>query len=197
MGGGHSKTNDRDLASGLIAGQDWAIAETWRRFAPMVLMTAERVLGSRSEAEDVTQEVFCRVFQRIKTLRKFDSFRSFVYSFAVRLLRAELRRRKRRHWLTLFGAAPPEMSDPRSADLESRDLLRRFNALLNRLAPRARLVFVFRWMDRMTVEEIAQVMELSTSTVKRAIAHASGRLSDWVRADPELAALVEGKTWGG
>ncbi len=197
VGGARSKANDRELAAGLLAGQEWAISETWRRFAPMVLMTAERILGSRTEAEDVAQEVFCRVFQRIRTLRKFDSFRSFVYSFAVRLLRAELRRRKRRRWLTLFGAAPPEMMDPRSADLESRDLLRRFNGLLERLAPRDRVVFVLRWMEKMTVEEISQVMGLSTSTVKRAMAHASNRLSGWVEADPEMAAVAEGKTWGG
>ena len=196
VGGASSKANDRDLAAGLIAGQEWAIAETWRRFAPMVLVTGERVLGSRSEAEDLAQEVFCRVFQRVKTLRKFDSFRSFVYSFAVRLLRAELRRRKRRRWLTLFGAAPPELMDPRAADVESRDLLRRFDGLLDRLAPRDRLVFVLRWMDKMTVEEIGQVMGLSTSTVKRAMAHASLRLSGWVDADPELAAVAQGKTWG-
>ena len=84
---------DRDLVVGLVAGEAWAMAETWNRFAPMVLMTARRSLGSRAEAEDVAQEVFLRVFRKAKTLRDPDSLRSFIYSFAVRVLKAELRRR--------------------------------------------------------------------------------------------------------
>jgi RNA polymerase sigma-70 factor (ECF subfamily) len=193
---GPVNASDRDLAAGLVAGEDWAVSETWRRFAPMVLMTAERVLGSRTDAEDLAQEVFWLLFRRAKTLRQFESFRSFVYSFVVRLLGSELRRRKRRRWLSFFGPAPPEMPDHRSADVESRELLRRFSALLDRLAPRDRLVFVLRSMDKMTIEEIAETMNLSSSTVKRAMAHASGRLSRWIATDPGLAALVGGNPWG-
>ncbi len=187
--------SDRDLAAGLVAGEEWAVSETWRRFAPMVLVTAERILGSKSEAEDIAQEVFCQVFRRAKTLRKFESFRSFVYSFAVRRLREELRRRKRRHWLSFFGSTPPETPDLRSADLESREELRRFDLLLARLSARDRLVFVLRRMDNMTVEEIAETMDLSTSTVKRAMAHASERLARWVEADSGLASIAKGKRW--
>ena len=188
--------SEGDLAVGLIAGEEWAVAESWRRYAPMVLMTAQRVLGSKSEADDIAQEVFCQVFRRVKTLRQFESLRSFVYSFAVRLLRGELRRRKRRRWLSFFGRLPPETLDLRSADPESRELLGRFDRLLDRLTPRDRLVFVLRYMDEMTIAEIAETMELSTSTVKRAMAHAGARLSVWVAADPGLAAAARGKRWG-
>ena len=195
VGGAPRDASDGDLAASLAAGEEWAVSETWRRFAPMVLMTAERILGSRSEAEDVAQDVFCLVFQRARTLRQFESFRSFVYSFAVRRLREELRRRKRRHWLSFFGAAPPDAPDLRSADLESRDVLRRFDRLLDRLSARDRLVFVLRRMDDMTIEEIAETMDLSNSTVKRAMAHASERLSRWVALDSSLAAVARGKRW--
>ena len=190
------ETSESDLAAGLVAGEEWAVSESWRRYAPMVLLTAQRVLGSKSEADDIAQEVFCQVFRRVKTLRQFESLRSFVYSFAVRMLRSELRRRKRRRWLSFFGRIPPETLDLRSADPESRELLGRFDRLLDRLAPRDRLVFVLRYMDEMTIAEIAETMELSTSTVKRAMAHACARLSLWIAADPGLAAAARGKRWG-
>jgi RNA polymerase sigma-70 factor (ECF subfamily) len=193
---GPRQISESDLAAGLIAGEEWAVSESWRRYAPMVLMTAERVLGSKSEADDLAQEVFCEVFRRVKALRQFESLRSFVYSFAVRLLRSELRRRKRRRWLSFFGRSPPETLDLRSADPESRELLGRFDRLLDRLSPRDRLVFVLRYMDEMTVGEIAETMELSTSTVKRAVTHACSRLSRWIEADPGLAAAARGKRWG-
>jgi RNA polymerase sigma-70 factor (ECF subfamily) len=179
-----------------MAGDAWAIAETWHRFAPMVIMMAERCLGSRSEAEDIGQEVFYRVFRKAKTLREPDSLRSFVYSFAVRALRTELRRRRLRAWLSFDE--PEALADrgSRTLDVESRDLLRKLRALLDRLAPRDRLVFVLRRMESMTVEEIATYMDISVSTVKRSMAHASNRLSRWVDADPGLAGLLDRERCG-
>jgi RNA polymerase sigma factor (sigma-70 family) len=196
VGQGRRDPSDEDLARGLVAGEAWAIAETWHRFAPMVLMTAERCLGSKSEAEDVAQEVFYRVFRKAKTLRDPSCLRSFIYSFAVRTLRTELRRRKVRSWLLFEPPDVPLDVGSRTPDVESRDLLRRFHSLLDRLAPRERLVFVLRRMESMTVDEIAARMDLSVSTVKRSMARATARLSRWIQADPGLADLLGGERWG-
>jgi RNA polymerase sigma-70 factor (ECF subfamily) len=191
-----ARSRDGDLARGLIAGEAWAVAETWQRFAPMVLMTAERSLGSRAEADDIVQEVFCRVFRKARTLRDPDSLRSFIYSFAIRVLKAELRRRKVRGWFPFLPAASPAEVLFSASDFESRDLLAKLYALLDRLTPRDRLVFVLRRMESMTVDEIAATMDISVSTVKRSMAHASRRLSQWVAADPGLAGLDKGEHWG-
>jgi RNA polymerase sigma-70 factor (ECF subfamily) len=166
------------------------MAEAWRRFAPMVLMTAERALGSHAEAEDVAQEVFVRVFRLAKTLKQPESLRSFVYSVALRALRSQLRHRRVRAWLSFHG--PETLIDLRSStlDVEGRELLKRFYALLDRLSTRDRLVSVLRRVECMTVEEIALAMELSTSTVKRSFLRASARLSSWVEADAALKSLV-------
>lgn len=153
----------------------------------MVLGMAERCLGSRSEAEDLTQDVFCRVFGKASTLRDPTSLRSFIYSFAIRALKTELRKRKLRTWLPLEAIA-----DARShtQNVESRDLLRRFYSLLDRLSPRDRLVFVLRRMESMTVEEIATHLDVSPSTVKRSMTHASNRLSVWIAGEPGLVEFV-------
>lgn len=179
--------SDTDVARALIDGQTWATSETWYRMAPMVLTLAERVLGSRSEAEDITQEVFSRVFRKANTLRDPDSLRSFVYSFAIHALRTELRKRKLRAWLPLDKVAAP-WDEARNA--ESRDLLRRFHSLLDRLTPRDRLVFILRRMEAMTVEEIASHLEISPSTVKRTLSYVSERLTCWIGADTDLLGLL-------
>ena len=162
----------------------------------MVLMTAERSLGSRAEADDIVQEVFCRLFRKAKTLRDPDSLRSFIYSFAIRILKAELRRRKVRGWFPFLQVDPPDDMLFSASDFESRDLLTKLYALLDRLTPRDRLVFVLRRMESMTVYEVAATMDISVSTVKRSMAHASRRLSQWVEADPGLAGLAKGDHWG-
>ena len=195
VGTSRRDVTDVELAAGLAAGEAWAIGVTWHRFAPMVLTMAERSLGSRSDAEDLAQDVFLSIFRRAKSLRDPEKLRSFVYSFAVFGLKSELRRRKLRGWLSLL--TPEAMVDlaHRSLDVESRDLLRRFYALLDRLSARDRLVFSLKELESMTVEEIAAVMQISVSTVKRSLAHATGRLSRWIMADSELADVFDTRRW--
>jgi RNA polymerase sigma-70 factor (ECF subfamily) len=190
VGQSRQDTSDDELFRGLVAGEVWAIAEAWHRFAPMVYVMAERCLGTRPEAEDVCQEVFCRVLRKVNTLRDPSCLRSFVYSFAVRVVRSALRRRKVCSWLSF--EEPEALVDLswKTLDVESRDLLRRFHLLLDRLSPRDRLVFVLRRMESMTIEEIASHMKISESTVKRSMTDASERLSRWVNADPGLSDLV-------
>jgi RNA polymerase sigma-70 factor, ECF subfamily len=188
-------TSDGDLARGMVAGQAWAISESWRRFAPMVLNLAERALGSRHEAEDLGQDVFCNVFRKVKTLREPDRLRSFVYSFAVREVKSHLRRRKLRSWLSFHQPEALVDLGQESLDVESRDLLRRCHSLLDALRPRDRLVFVLRRMESMTVDEIATTMDISVSTVKRSMAHAEDRLSRWIDADPGLAETLVTRRW--
>jgi RNA polymerase sigma-70 factor (ECF subfamily) len=188
-------TSDAALAQALIAGDAWAITETWRRFAPGVVLLGRRALGSEAEAEDMAQEAFQRVFARAGTLRAPERLRSFVYSFAIRVLKTELRRRKARAWLSFHR--PETLADlgVELTDMESRDLLRRFYALLDRLAPRHRLVFVLRHLESMTVEEVGAQMDLSISTVKRLLSRASDKLSRWIEADPDLLAFVDQQEW--
>jgi RNA polymerase sigma-70 factor (ECF subfamily) len=187
--------SDSELALALAAGSPWAITETWHRFAPGVVLLGRRVLGSESEAEDMAQEVFQRVFAKAKTLRTPDRLRSFVYSFAIRLIKTELRRRKARAWLSFHRPETLVDVGAELADMESRDLLRRFYALLDRLAPRHRLVFALRHLESMTVEEVAAQMELSISTVKRSLSHATEKLSRWIEADPGLVEFIDRKEW--
>jgi RNA polymerase sigma-70 factor, ECF subfamily len=183
-GQNHSAASDGDVARGLMAGEEWATVEIWQRFAPMVLTLAKRTLGSHSDAEDITQEAFCQVYRKVRTLREPDSLRSFIYACALRLLQTELRRKKLRSWLSF---EQPEVLDRRASttlDVESRHLLRRLYVLLERLGPRDRLVFVLNRMESMSVEEIAKTMEISESTVKRSLAHASDRIRQWIYAEP-------------
>jgi RNA polymerase sigma factor (sigma-70 family) len=159
----------------------------------MVLSTALRVLGSKSEAEDIAQDVFYRVWRSANTLREPDKLRSFVYSVAMRALVSELRCKRQQAWLHRNRLEP--MGDL-GCEMESRDLLRKFHALLERLRPRESLVFVLKRLDAMTVEEIAIVMGISESTVKRSLSRGSLRLAHWINADPGLAGLFRKEEWG-
>ena len=193
VGSGCREVSDAELARALIEGSAWAIDETWNRFAPGIHLMATRALGVESEADDVVQEVFYRVFKKASTLREPDKLRSFIRSFAIYLIKSELRRRKARSWLSF--REPEALVDMASStlDIESRDLLRRFYRLMDRLRPRDRLIYALRNFEHMTVEEIAESTELSVSTVKRSLVHVTNKLSLWSETDAGIAELLQAK----
>jgi RNA polymerase sigma-70 factor, ECF subfamily len=185
------EADDSELARALIAGEPWATAATWNRFAPMVFGMASRALGNEYEAEDVTQEVFFRLFARAKTLNKPASLRSFVTSFAIRILKWELRSKRARSWLSFRQPKDIPEASYASFDPEARDVLRRFYAMLSHLKPRDRIVFCLRHMDGRTLDEIADAMELSLSTVKRTHERVNERVSQWIDSDVSLAGFLK------
>ena len=187
---------DADLARALMAGQAWAPAAAWNRYAPTVYGIANRALGRETDAEDITQEVFYRLFARVHTLKEPAAFRSFVVSFAIRIVKWELRRRRVRRFVHLSDSGEVPDAPVAGDDAESRQVLRRFYALLDQLAPRERRVFSLRHLESMTLEEVAVAMELSLSTVKRSLARAAARVSGWIGGDPDLLAFFESATRG-
>jgi RNA polymerase sigma factor (sigma-70 family) len=194
----YAEADDAALARALKAGAAWAPTETWNRFAATVFKMASHTLGSEEEAKDVTQEVFYRLFVKAKTLRKPESLRSFVISFAIRILKWQLRRRRANAWLALYQ--PKDLPDApfQGSDPEARDALRRFYGLLDRLATRDRVVFALRHLESMEVQEIAAATGLSASTVKRAHDRAALKMSRWIENDEAMAEFLvrEGKRRG-
>jgi RNA polymerase sigma-70 factor (ECF subfamily) len=183
---------DGDLARALMTGQPWAPAAVWNRYASTVYAIANRALGREGEAEDITQEVFYRLFARVHTLKEPSAFRSFVVSFAIRIVKWELRRRRVRRFVRLSESGEVPDAPVSGEDAEARQVLRRFYTLLDQLAPRERLVFSLRYLEAMTLEEVAAAMELSLSTVKRSVARAAARVSGWIAGEPDLLAFFEG-----
>jgi RNA polymerase sigma-70 factor (ECF subfamily) len=174
---------DLELARALISGTDHAAEAAWERYAPLVHRIVSRAIGPDAEVEDVTQEIFYRLFSRIRTLRKPEALRSFVISFAIRIVKWELRRRRARRWLTLSETGDVPDEQLMVMDAEGRYALRRLYGLLDRLSTRERLVLVLRHVEGMTLDEIAEAMELSLATVKRGLRRASLRLSQLIDAD--------------
>ena len=178
-----ASATDLELARALIDGASNAAEAAWERYAPLVHRIVSRAIGPDAEVEDVTQEIFYRLFSRIRTLRKPEALRSFVISFAIRIVKWELRRRRARRWLTLSETGDVPDEQLMVMDAENRYALRRLYGLLDRLSTRERLVLVLRHVEGMTLEEIAAAMDLSLATVKRGLRRASARVSQMVDAD--------------
>jgi RNA polymerase sigma-70 factor (ECF subfamily) len=188
VGGREEKhPEDPELVDALAAGEAWAVTATWNKHSPMVFRFLHRALGSAADVEDTTQEVFVVLFSRVRDLRNRDALRSFIFSIAVRMLKAELRRRRMRRIFQLSSMADlPDHPVP-ALDAEARQALRRFYAILDRLGAEERAAFALRHLEGLKLEEVARALGTSLATAKRRLRSAAMTVSRYVAADPALA----------
>jgi len=120
-------------------------------------------------AEDVLQEVLWLVCRKLARLRDPRWIRAWAYRIATR----EAHRRLRRERMTspLDDAVLATLEAPaleRSPDLE---LLARIPALVERLSPASALVIRMHYLERLSIAEIAEALELAPGTVKSRLAY--------------------------
>jgi len=102
----------------------------------------------------------------------------------------ELRRRRRwRLRLTATGELP-DLAAPGTDDGTCREALSRFEAILAKLAPRTRRVFVLRYVEKLELVDVAAAMEISLATAKRHLSRASMRVFAMAEREPALVDYV-------
>jgi RNA polymerase sigma-70 factor (ECF subfamily) len=183
------ETPDEQLAVAACEGDPRAAMAIWRRYGVQVRCKLLRWVGGH-DLDDHVQEVFSRLFEQLPRLRQHSALRSFLIGITLRVACTELRRRRRwRLRLTATGELP-ELPQQGSDDGSGRQALSRFEAILEKLAPRTRRVFVLRYVDKLELVDVAAAMDISLATAKRHLARASVRVFAMAEREPTLAEYV-------
>jgi RNA polymerase sigma-70 factor, ECF subfamily len=192
------RASDVELVLALQQGQSWAGRAIWDRHSGRVHRFLARALGPSQEIEDLTQEVFLRIFARARAIREPGALPQFVMAVAVRVLKWQLRYRwiRRNMRLSWDGTLPDPVGDRTRAE-EAREVLRHCYRILEGLDGRERAAYSLRYLEEMTVEEVADGLGVSMSTAKRLINRASAFVAAKVAADPDLRQFVTTEGIGG
>jgi RNA polymerase sigma-70 factor, ECF subfamily len=182
------------LVDGLKARKAWAERALLEEHAAFVERVLVRILGFHPELEDLVQEVFIRALERVHDVHDASGLRSWIGAIAVFVAREAVRRRRRRRWLLVV--APEELPEPvaPSATPELRQAMRALYELLERMHPELRIVFALRVVDGMELGEVAELTDVSLSTVKRRVQRAEQWFLERARKDARLASWAGGAT---
>lgn len=188
--GSSAEQTDVALVAALQKNEAWARREVWDRYSGQVRRYLARALGrAADDVEDLTQEVFLRVFVRRDAIRNPEALREFTLAVASRVLMWHLRSRwiRRRVLLSDKGELP-EVAADRAPEEETRDALRRCRHILDALGARERVAFTLRFMEEMTLVEVAATMGVSLATAKRLLSRAAATVTALVAKDAGLRA---------
>jgi RNA polymerase sigma-70 factor (ECF subfamily) len=131
-------------------------------------------IRARMDAEDLTQDVFIRAYRSISRLREPERFRGWLYRIAVNRVNDYLRKKRVR---SIFKSSDEGVDIQPDADqireqpeaLEQvlkEDFWRQVGRIAKKLSKMEREVFMLRFFDNLNINEIAQILKKSESTVK-------------------------------
>lgn len=181
---------DATLVTAAVAGDNQAKQLLFHRHAPMVNRLARRLLGPGVDANDLVQDSFVEALLGIHHLKNGQAFQSWLCSIVVRTAQKVCRRRRILTRLGLLSQQQPEMDGfySRSAPPDVVVELKSIYALLHKMPVEMHIALVLRRVEGLAIEEIAEQMSLSVSTVKRRLAAAEERLDTWTTTVAESEA---------
>ncbi len=190
--------DDATLATLAATRDPHALALLWDRFSPVVRALVRRTISGRADVEDLVQDVFVALIRSISKLEDPRALRAFVYRVASNVLCDELRRRRRRKWLTLFRTDERDepVPDPTIADPSMRIAMLRLQRVFDGLSVELRMAYVLRVVEGLEIEEVALALDCSASTAKRRVGQAKERVFAAVRSDPTLRPFVGARAEG-
>jgi len=171
------------------AGLEGPFRELYDRYKDRVYNVCFRTTGNPTDALDAAQETFGIVFRRIREFRFQSRFSSWVYRIAVNASIDLKRRSRTRRFASL--EAVQEAGDAEggrfevyddSAEMPSQVVSRReledeVQRAILRLSDKLQQVIVLRYVENLSYEELAEVLDISLGTVKSRLSRAHEALN--------------------
>jgi RNA polymerase sigma-70 factor (ECF subfamily) len=160
-----------------------SLEEAFKQYAPHVAAIGFRILGSRDQMQDLVQDVFLKAHDWIARIDDPRALKSWLTTVTVREARLRLRLRRVRAFLHLgdnhnyAGLASP-MASP-----AERALATEIYRILDGVAVNARVAWTLRYVEGLTLPEIAQHCGCSLATVKRRVAEVHRIVLEALRDD--------------
>ena len=164
---------DFTLMERIGAGDHEAFRQLVVRHQNAVIGTVAKMLGNPSEAEDIAQQVFLRIWRHAKRYRPDAKFTTYLYTITRNLVFNETRRKSRKKEVSsdereensnrLIEANPDRQPD---AELLQAELQRAVDEAIAQLPETQRMAVVLRRYEQLSYEEIAAVLGLSVSAIK-------------------------------
>ena len=171
-------------------GDDDAFAALYERYSVLVFRTAYLMLGDAGRAEDVTQDVFVRLYQRLGDYQpERAAFTTWLHRITINAC-LNARRPRLLTWLSIKRAQDLPIPAPPPIELALRgEEQRRVWQAVQRLPIKLRAAVVLRYYHDLSYEEVAQALGCPVGTVRSRLHAAHARLRDTLQeGEDELSA---------
>jgi len=172
---------DRELVQGIVESDQAAFKELVEKHQLFVMRTCYALVHDREDAQDLAQEVFIEVLKSAAAFRGTAKLSSWIYRIAVNKSLNHLKKCKRKNTFSLFsfqdsgGKMQGEQTIAQNtytdsdAGMEEKELKQALHIAIDSLPVKQKIAFTLHNYEDLPYKEIAEVMNVSLSSVESLI----------------------------
>ncbi len=169
--------SDSEIIEQLKQGSEAAFKKLVERHQKLVVNTCYGLVQNREDAEDVAQDVFIEVYRNIQKFRADSKLSTWLYRIAVNRSLNHIRDNKKNKWFHSFedevAAKKMQLQQLQSSktenpefELENKQRAIILHEAINSLPKNQKVAFALSKYEELSYQEIAEVMDLSVSSVE-------------------------------
>lgn len=163
--------NDQQLVKLLQKGNVAAFDSLFEVYSSKLFGFALKYFKNESDAEELVQEVFVKVWENRQAIQSEFSFKSYLFTIALNQIRKYFNKKAASLRYLESIQTEPESSDPTvSEDYES--VLRKLNLIIDQMPPRRREIFIKSKLEGKSSKEVAAELNISVGTVDNQVSEA-------------------------
>jgi RNA polymerase sigma-70 factor (ECF subfamily) len=177
--------NDAELVALLVKGDESAFKTLVNTYKKMVYNIVLGFVLHTGEAEDITQDVFIKIYENITDFKQQSKLSTWIYRIsitqAIDFIRRRERRKKAGFFINFFGSKEELQAEP--ADFlhpgvlaENREQAAILFKAINRLPENQRTAFLLQKTQDCSQRQIAEIMQLSEGAVESLLSRAKQNL---------------------
>ena len=162
------KHDDIHIIKEVLGGKSEQFEHILNRYSGQVFNLIAHIVPCKEDAEELTQDVFIKVFRQLLSFKKESSFSTWIYRIATNTALSAARKRKH-DTLHLDDAVYPNIPDDiidEALDNDSEEQLQRLSDAIEMLSADERALITLYYMNEKPVAEVASILGLTVSNVK-------------------------------
>ena len=187
---------DKDLIDRALAGEQQAYAQILAKYQDMVFSVARQLMGTEEDAEDLAQESFVKAFRSLSKFEQRSKFSTWLYTIVYNTGLSKLRKKKLQLDPIDNDEQGVQVQDDNFLDgfgtIRSEQRTHYINLCLEELQEIDRTIITLFYFEDQSLQEIAEIVEMTENTVKVKLHRARKRLEKklTVRLKDELKDLA-------
>ena len=162
------KHDDIHIIKEVLGGKSEQFEHILNRYGGQVFNLIAHIVPCKEDAEELTQDVFIKVFRQLPSFKEESSFSTWIYRIATNTALSALRKKKH-DTINIednaYGDIPDELLDE-ALDNDSEEQLQRLSDAIEMLSADERALITLYYMNEKPVAEVASILGLTVSNVK-------------------------------
>ena len=162
------KHDDIHIIKEVLGGKIEQFEHILNRYGGQVFNLIAHIVPCKEDAEELTQDVFIKVFRQLSSFKEESSFSTWIYRIATNTAISAARKRKHDTLHlddAVYKESPDEIIDE-TLDNSSEEQLQRLYRAIEMLSADERALITLYYMNEKPVAEVASILGLTVSNVK-------------------------------